>query len=426
MREEDSKEKIESQKLEGLGESSKEDKKVPDDYFTEEKNVSCSGDFIEISPEEIGEPPPEEEIPIECYEKEGKSKPDPEFDSLLPYIYIKEKEKPALFWLAEEIKVNPLDLMVILSLLRSGNSNLYKIRYKLKKDGTKREICIPEEFLKTIQRKINRYVVNHFRPAPNVFGFSGGNVIDAITPHLKSKIIFSVDLKDAFPTIKFIDVFNFFITGRKVNPSFDLYTPPEVVAYGYFSWYAAKILAELTTYKSKLPQGAPTSPKLFDILCGYLDKKISELAQNTNGIYTRYADNIFFSLNKEEFPQKLRQAIIKAVEGQRNFKDISRGYPHFNWHKLKVRRMDKGALRMLGLNIIDGKIYNTRSFKRKLRLSIHHLFWLLDHGRQGTPQFNDALAKIDGQMAFARIDTLPSKLYRSYLELRRRLLNDLG
>ena len=84
-------------------------------------------------------------------------------------------------------------------------------------------------------------------------------------------------------------------------------------------------------------------------------------------------------------------------------------------------KVDGRPQRMLGLNIIGNKIHNTRDFKRRLRLTIHRIRWLLDHGMRDTEEFKTAQRKLRGQMAFARIDTLPQKLLDSYRALEERL-----
>jgi len=337
-----------------------------------------------------------------------------EFGAIKPKktFLIRPKEIPTCLWLAKEIKVYPEDLIKVLKLARSTRPS-YKVVYLPEENGKKRQVCIPDEPLKKIQRRINKYILSLFRPAKNVFGFSGGSISDAINPHLGAESILCADFEDAFPTVTFDNVFRYFIEGRSVHP--DLPGPDEIAEYnhkyryeyGYFSWYAARIVAELTTFEGKLPQGAPTSPRLFDLICKGLDEKLLHLAENAEGEYTRYADNIFFSMEQENFPKKIKNAVLRTIKEY-----------GFEPHKIKTRRMIQGGtLRMLGLNVIEGKVHNTRSFKRQLRLSLHHIGWLLDHGMD----YEEARQKLCGQMAFARTDTLPRGLLDNYLELEKKI-----
>lgn len=344
---------------------------------------------------------------------------------LLPIIRL--KEIPSLLWLAKEIKIHPNDLTKVLESIRSGRS-FYKVVYVPKPNGSKREICIPDELLKKIQRRINKHILSYcFKQSPNVYGFSGGSIIEAIKPHLQSKTVLCVDFKDAFPTITFDHILEYFTTGRNVGRSGFHYEIVKI-EHGWFSWYAARMLAELTTHKGKLPQGAPTSPRIFDLMCEEIDKSLTKLAKNVEGTYTRYADNIFFSVSQEEFPRPIRQAILKLIEGRKydlhmghEAKHVRHSGPNFDWHKLRVKKMDITPQRMLGLNIIDKKIHNTRAFKRRLRLAIHHVSWLLNNGMKDTIEMEIAWKRLKGQMSFSRIDTLPQKIIDDYLEVEKRL-----
>lgn len=326
-----------------------------------------------------------------------------------------KKEVPAIWWLAKELNIHPADLKEMLDLVRK-NTHAYETKYIPKPNGEKRELQIPIEGLKTIQKRINKYIVRFLRVSLFVSGFSGGSILDAIKPHLESKSIFCLDIKDAFPTIKFGNIFEYLTTGRdswRAGQNFEIVK----VRYGWFSWYAARILVALTTFRGKLPQGAPTSPRIFDLIFEPIDNELSKLAQKVKGQYTRYADNIFFSVKEDYFPQVLRREIEKTIENSRD------SGPAFWWHKTKIKSLNgKEPLRILGLNVKNRNIYNTRDFKKHLRLTIHHTKWLLDNNMRETLEFEKAWRKLQGQMQFAIKDTLPKTLLDSYLELEKRVL----
>ena len=315
------------------------------------------------------------------------------------------KEIPALYWLARELKVTRICLARVLGIIRQNRSP-YRIVQIDKSDGGKREISIPVKSLKIIQRRIIRFLLRDYNVVKNVYGFSGGNVIDAIKPHLNARVILCLDIKDAFSSVSTERVRDFLLSGREVWLSFGGY---KVEKYGLLSWHAAKIVTELTTHRHRLPQGAPTSPRLFDLTCWKLDLRLSRLAKANNGNYTRYADNIFFSVNSGELRVQTLNAVVRATK---RFGFVP--------HKIRIRNLSN-AVRMLGLNIINGEIHNTREFKRNLRLSIHHVSWLL--GNKGTKilELRKAWRRLQGQMAFARTDTLPQRLLDSYYEVEERV-----
>ena len=321
----------------------------------------------------------------------------------------RKKEIPALFWLAKEAKIDHRELGIILCQVRDKPDECYLTITLKKRSGGKREISIPINPLKRIQRRINKHILScYWRPNKNVFGFSGGSIHDAIRPHLNAKSILCVDFCEAFPRVGSGQLLSWLTEGREVWCS-----AGEIVKIeqGAMSWYAARAIVDLTTYRNRLPQGAPTSPRLFDIVCKNLDIKLSHLAERVGGHYTRYADNIFFSMdNTDEFPQKVKNAVLRRIDKEK-----------FLPHEIRTRKMDRGALRILGLNIIQNRAHNTRSFKRNLRLSLHHLDWLLNNGMEGTEEFEKTWEKLQGQMSFARIDTLPPGLLEAYVRLQKKL-----
>src|SRR5205823_9973041 len=65
---------------------------------------------------------------------------------------------------------------------------------------------------------------------------------------------------------------------------------------------AAITLAQLCTYNGRLPQGAPTSPILSNMICFKMDREILALARAHRCTYTRYADDITISTRLPELP----------------------------------------------------------------------------------------------------------------------------
>ena len=63
----------------------------------------------------------------------------------------------------------------------------------------------------------------------------------------------------------------------------------------------ATILAQLTCYNGHLPQGAPTSPIITNLIMNILDIRILKLCKKYRLTYTRYADDLTFSTNYEKF-----------------------------------------------------------------------------------------------------------------------------
>jgi hypothetical protein len=65
------------------------------------------------------------------------------------------------------------------------------------------------------------------------------------------------------------------------------------------------ILAQICCYENQLPQGAPTSPIVSNMVCARLDSQLQQLARKYKCYYTRYADDITFSTSISHFPAAL-------------------------------------------------------------------------------------------------------------------------
>ena len=77
----------------------------------------------------------------------------------------------------------------------------------------------------------------------------------------------------------------------------------------------ATMLAQLTCYQGKLPQGAPTSPVMTNLICNILDMRLLNIAKKYRVVYTRYADDLTFSTNDKKFVEN-QERFIKQIRRQ--------------------------------------------------------------------------------------------------------------
>ena len=166
-----------------------------------------------------------------------------------------------------------------------------------KRGGGKRDICAPIGPIKILQRKLNSILQNVYKIKPFVHGFlNDRSIITNARMHIKKEFVLNIDLLDFFPSINFGRVYGMF----KAKP----YELPEKVA--------AK-LAKLCCFNNQLPQGAPTSPIVSNMVCARLDGQLGKLAKKHDCIYTRYADDITFSTNQPNFPPELAVAKTSSI-----------------------------------------------------------------------------------------------------------------
>lgn len=141
----------------------------------------------------------------------------------------------------------------------------------------KRPIRPPKSKLKLIQSRINSRILNEIDLPKNVHGGrkKHSNITNA-KPHQGKKYILTTDLKDFYPSVKSYIVYNTFI---------DL----------GFNKQSAYYLTRLTTWKGELPQGAPTSTYISNIVFLKTDLILIDFCTNNNITYTRYIDDLSFS-----------------------------------------------------------------------------------------------------------------------------------
>ena len=173
-----------------------------------------------------------------------------------------------------------LDLDMAYRLMDAGPLPRY-YRYRHfsipKKNGSTREIVEPGPKLKEIQRKILRSYLGKCKPHPAALGFRPKtSIADHAWAHAGAGIIITADIQDFFPS-----------TSRQ-----------RVKAWWHSQGYSTlemRLLTSLTTYLGSLPQGAPTSPALSNLVNADLDAAIDRKVRASGGKYTRYADDMVFS-----------------------------------------------------------------------------------------------------------------------------------
>lgn len=150
---------------------------------------------------------------------------------------------------------------------------------KLDRNGIqKRRIINPSTLrLKNIQKQINRYILSKILIPDYIFGGTKGkdNVLNA-KQHQGEKFKFITDLTNFFPSI----------TNKMVYEMFIRYN---------FSPDVASILTKLTTYKGHIPQGAPTSTYIANLVFTKTGNELEKLAKGHNITFTSFVDDLTFS-----------------------------------------------------------------------------------------------------------------------------------
>jgi retron-type reverse transcriptase len=230
----------------------------------------------------------------------------------------------------------------------------YRERFIPKKRGGQRRLLIPDDELKSLQRRVLRRLLAKLRTHPAAKAYERGkSIVDNAKPHVGQAVVIKIDLVDFFPSCRAEDADQYF---RFVGWNRD----------------AAALLTSLCTHEGGLPQGAPSSPRLSNLLMFGFDCRVNRFVTKRKGAYTRYADDITISFPKD-YPRRIRGAIQFVARAAR-----SRGLTVHRRKKLLILRRHQQQ-RVTGL-VVNAKLQVPRSVRRKLRAIEHHA----ETGRQAT------------------------------------------
>jgi RNA-directed DNA polymerase len=257
-----------------------------------------------------------------------------------------------------------------------ANPNLGKDRYHKfsisKKDGSERTIHAPESGLKCIQRCLNLVFQVIHKPSDHAHGFVPGKSIltNALT-HTNKNYVYNIDLKDFFASIDQARVW-----GRLKGKPFNLDKSTGRLEL-------ANIIASLCCHeaevermdeeknwtilkKNVLPQGAPTSPTLTNIICQQLDFYLQAAAKRFKVDYSRYADDITFSSNHNVYHQN--GEFINEIE-----RIITAQGFHIKQSKTRLQTQEYRQV-VTGLTV-NKKPNLPRGYKKEIRMWLY--FWNL-------------------------------------------------
>tara|TARA_R110002073_G_scaffold261009_1_gene423832 strand:- start:76 stop:552 length:477 start_codon:yes stop_codon:yes gene_type:complete len=126
----------------------------------------------------------------------------------------------------------------------------------------------------------------------------------------------------------------------------------------------AELLTRLTTWEGGLPQGAPTSPRVSNLVNHVMDARIERFVHRRKGTCTRYADDICISFPKD-YPKRIRGTVQMVA---RHLKGV--GY-QMNEQKTRILRQHQQQ-KVTGL-VVNDRVNVPRRIRRKLRAIEHRL-----------------------------------------------------
>ena len=209
------------------------------------------------------------------------------------------KEKTNKFLLSLNLIDNKLSDKEKLNMIYSISNNIennYKVFKIKKRNGKYRTIYEPNYILKNIQKKILNNILNNKSISKYAKAYKKNiSLKDNAIEHLNKDIILKLDIKDFFENIRFIDIYN------------------SCFSIEYFPKEIGMLFTYLCTYNDYLPQGAPTSSYISNLVMKEFDEYIGEYCTSNNISYTRYSDDLTFSgnFNPSIIIKKVRKHLLK-------------------------------------------------------------------------------------------------------------------
>ena len=228
-----------------------------------------------------------------------------------------------------------------------------------KKAGGTRVIDSPNKQLKRIQTQLGKKVydihknyIDQKRIASNIsHGFeTGKSIITNARIHKNKKYLLNIDIANFFSSINFGRVQGYFNKSQEFM----------------FSKEVSTIISQLVCYEKKLPQGAPTSPIISNLIFNIVDLRILSLAKKYKLSYTRYADDMSFSTNNKAFRTDHIEFIqeLKVLLKNSGF-DINESKTRLEYYSSRQE--------VTGLTV-NKKINARRKFIKQTRAMVDQLF----------------------------------------------------
>lgn len=230
---------------------------------------------------------------------------------------------------------------VLYSLSNHITSHYYQTKI-LKKNGEYRELSVPNEFLKAVQKRIVEKLLVYEEVSPYASAYRyGASTVKNAYPHLNQNTILKLDIRHFFDHIIYPVV------------------KEKVFVKEKYSEKNRILLSILCLYNDALPQGAPTSPIISNIIMKDFDNMVGEWCKEKRIRYTRYCDDMTFS---GDFNYK---EVISFVK-----KELKKMGFYLNDKKSVVAH--KGQKQIVTGIMVNEKINTPLSYRKKIRQELYY------------------------------------------------------
>jgi RNA-directed DNA polymerase len=291
-------------------------------------------------------------------------------------VIVPHPELPALLTLNHLAKRTGVNYSTLRSAVIS-TEGLYRHFQIRKRSGGHRVISVPDPTLMTVQRWIAAYILNPQRVHHCSFAFKPqASILRCAARHVGARWLIKMDVAGFFGSISEIQVYRVFRSlGYQPLVAFELarlttHAPNISDRYRHAEWQAKCHPSPISSYNrgriGYLPQGAPTSPMLSNLIMRDADAEIEGLAKAAGVRYTRYSDDLTFS-TRDDFDRARAKRLVWRVSAVLRQMGLEA-------NPQKTRVVPPGGRKIvLGLLVDRATPRLSRDFRSMLR---QHLYYL--------------------------------------------------
>ena len=225
--------------------------------------------------------------------------------------------------------------------LSNGKKRNYAKKVIKKQNGGERVLYVPGGFLKYVQRELLEKYLYYLPVSDYACAYvRGRNVLDNARVHVGNKKILKMDIQNFFDSV----------TAEKVYAVFKDMGLDRA---------ATGLITELCTYEGSLPQGAPTSPHIANLVMCEFDETVGRLCNKEKINYTRYCDDMTFSGDFDEI------ALARKIEGLLYYRG-------FVVNSSKTKSFDKSRSQQVTGVTVNSKPSLSRAKRREIRSEVYY------------------------------------------------------
>lgn len=244
------------------------------------------------------------------------------------------------------LSLNLVDSELYIKKLYAISNNIednYKV-FKIKKsNGSFRKIYEPNGTLKYIQRQILKNILENKKVSKYATAYQKGKSLkDNAIIHIGKKIILKLDIKNYFDSISFYNIYD------------------NCFSIEYFPKGIGMLLTYLCTYNGYLPQGAPTSVCISNLVMKDFDDELGNWCDKNDISYTRYSDDMTFSgnFNPNLVIKKVKEMLSKLG---------------FELNKKKIHIIKQNQQQKITGIVVNEKLQVERKYRKEIRKEIYYI-----------------------------------------------------